>query len=395
MITVVGGVYRERCVQPRWDALYGSAGRAATALAFRGPTKLVTYVDDANRRELQARMNPGGIELEAHRVGQTVSFDYVHPLSIPVIQPPPQILAREAPLRVSAEVVLRFGMIEATAIVDGERVVYDPQSAHAPEPFRKNGSKARSLAIVVNAYEVLLMTSERDVEIGGRKVLADEGADVVVVKRGSRGALVLSAKKPSVEVPAFRTNSVFSIGSGDIFAAAFAHFWATEGVPAEEAATLASRATARYCSSQSEELVAKADLEALPFAPLAATRGRVYLAGPFFTLAERWLVEEARAHLRGMDLDVFSPVHDVGMGPAAQVAKADLDGLERCDRVLALVDTADPGTLFEVGYARKCGKPVVALTETLSEEQKKMLSGSGCICTGDFATALYLTAWVA
>jgi hypothetical protein len=395
MINVVGGVYRERCVQPRWSALYGSAGRAAEALSFRSPTRLATYVDDANRRELETRAGTCGIELEAHAFAETLSFDYVHPLSIPVIQPAPQVLVQAPPLKVSGELILRFGMMEATAIVDGNRVVYDPQSAYAPESFRTNGSKARSLAIVANAYEVRLMTKEPDLEKGGKALLASESADVLVVKRGSRGALVLTAAGGRFEVPAFRTPSVFSIGSGDMFAAAFTYFWAKESLPPEKAADLASRATARYCASQSAELVERSELEASAYPALTSNGGKAYLAGPFFTLAERWLVEEARAHLRGMHIDVFSPVHDVGFGTAEEVAPADLAGLNECDRVLALVDSADPGTLFEVGYARKCNIPVVALTQTLSEEKKKMLVGSGCECTDDFVTALYLTAWIA
>lgn len=30
---VVGGLYRERCISPEWNHLYGSGGRAAAALA--------------------------------------------------------------------------------------------------------------------------------------------------------------------------------------------------------------------------------------------------------------------------------------------------------------------------------------------------------------------------
>jgi nucleoside 2-deoxyribosyltransferase len=374
--------------------LYGSAGRAAAALSYRHPVKLVTYVDEANKRELDALAETRGFELRAESVPETVSFDYVHPLSVPVIQPPPQVLSSAIPLTAQGDVVLRFGMMESTGAVEGGHVVYDPQSAYAPEPFAKNGSKAKSLAIVANALEVRLLTGNSDAEVGGSTLLASEGAAVVVVKRGSRGALVLTAGAKS-SIPAFRTESVFSIGSGDMFAAAFTYFWAIESLDPALAAELASKATARYCASQAAELLTRAELEALPYDRLTTSKGKVYLAGPFFTLAERWLVEEARTHLRGMQLDVFSPIHDVGLGPAEKVAEADLKGVEECDRVLALVDSADPGTLFEVGYARKCGKPVVALTETLSEEKKKMLIGSGCICTEDFATAIYLTAWVA
>ncbi len=80
-------------------------------------------------------------------------------------------------------------------------------------------------------------------------------------------------------------------------------------------------------------------------------------------------------------------------GPAEVVAPADLKGIRKCDRMLALVDGGDPGTLFEVGFARSMSCPVVALAETVSPEQLKMLSGSGCLVVDDFATAIYRTAW--
>lgn len=393
MITVVGGTYRERCVQPRWDALYGSAGRAGMALSYVHSVRLVTCIGDDCRQDLEVLTNMAGIELRAEKVPATISFDYVHPLSVPVVQPPPHAISRAQPLVAKDGVVLRFGMMEATAVVEGDRVVYDPQSAYAPESFQANGSKAGSLAVLANGYEIQLMTGETDPEKAGRSVLSRENAAVVVVKRGSAGAMVLTADGAKFDVPAYRTPTVFTIGSGDMFAAAFTYFWGEQALAPEVAAELASKTTARYCASQAIEVVSREDLEALPYEPLAPTRGKVYLAGPFFTLPERWLVEEARTHLRAMGLEVFSPVHDVGFGPAETIADADLAGLNDCDRVFAIIDSADPGTVFEVGYARARGKAVVALTETLTEERKKMFAGSGCACTDDFATALYLTAW--
>ena len=394
MIHVVGGVYDERCIQPRWDQMFGSAGRAAAALAALGDVTLVTYVADDRLRELEARAASfGPVRLEATRYAATISFAYVHPLSVPLISPAPHLLARAPDLHVEADLVLRFGMMEGDAIVRAKRAIYDPQSAFSPKGFVENGSTAEKLAIVANAYEVRLMTSEQDVETGARQLLAREGASAVVVKRGSRGALVLTRDGTRAEIPAYRTELVFGIGSGDIFAAAFAHYWGREELPAETAAGLASKSAAWYCESRSAPLLSHADLSALALDPVQATVGRVYLAGPFFSMAQRWLVEEARAHLLGMGLEVFSPLHDVGVGPAEVVAPADLHGLDDCDRMLALLDGADPGTLFEVGYARAKGCAVIAVSETLSPEQLKMVVGSGCRHTDDFATAIYLTAW--
>jgi nucleoside 2-deoxyribosyltransferase len=92
-------------------------------------------------------------------------------------------------------------------------------------------------------------------------------------------------------------------------------------------------------------------------------------------------------------MDVFSPVHDVGPGPAEQIAPADLAELDRCDAVFAILDGLDSGTLFEVGYARAHGKPVYALAQTVTEEDLKMVTGSGCTVFDDFVTALHHLAW--
>lgn len=44
---VVGGVYREYCVHPRWNAIFGSGGRAALAIAtLDTPVVLHSYMND-------------------------------------------------------------------------------------------------------------------------------------------------------------------------------------------------------------------------------------------------------------------------------------------------------------------------------------------------------------
>jgi len=395
VIAVVGGFYVERCIQPRWDNVFGSGGRAVSALAAQTKVRFSTYVDDRLRPELEARAASwGDVALHMTSIPESVTFDYVHPLSVPLITPVPQLIGKGPSLSVDEDIVLRFGMLDGDAVVRGRRVVYDPQSAYAPTFFRANGSHADSLAVVANGHEVRLLTGESDPELGARAILARDTAEVVVVKRGAKGAIVVSSGGVQ-QVPAYKTELVFSLGSGDMFAAAFALFWGEHGLDPASAADLASRATARYCETRAAVLTTASDLTALPMLPLSPRGGKVYLAGPFFTVSQRWLVEEARAHLRGLGLDVFSPLHDVGAGPADVVAPADIAAFSECDRVLALVDGADPGTIFEVGYARALGLPVIALAEVLSTEDKKMIVGSGCTLIDDFVTALYLTAWVA
>jgi hypothetical protein len=393
-IDVVGGVYIELCIHPAWNQLLGSAGRAARALsAIAADVRLHTYVDESYRRELEALTRSlTNTSLLAYKIPQTTAFHYVHPLSIPVIVPAPYIAPPAPPIAVRGDVILRFGILEGDAIVHGERVVYDPQSAYAPVPFGANGSTAKTLAIVANGSEIRRLSGTDDLEIGARTLLQRDGASTVVIKRGSAGALVITAQRTD-QVPAYRSESVFSIGSGDVFAAAFSFFWGLQDLDAVEAADLASRTTARYCESRDPFIPDATTLRAGWSRRIHSTPGKVYLAGPFFTIAQRWLVEEARTHLRDMGLEVFSPLHDVGRGTAAQVAPQDLAAFDSCDRVLALVDGADPGTIFEVGFARARGLQVIALSEALSEEDLKMIEGSGCERVVDFATALYFVAW--
>jgi nucleoside 2-deoxyribosyltransferase len=186
---------------------------------------------------------------------------------------------------------------------------------------------------------------------------------------------------------------VWTVGSGDVFAAVFAARWAVHGDSASDAAQLASRAVATYVDSMSLPVPPVEALRAMNLQEARARGGKVYLASPFFTLSQRWLVDEARRCLTELGLDVFSPVHDIGPGPAEAVAPADLAALDDCDAVFAILDGLDSGTLFEVGHARAKSKPVYALAQTVSEEDLKMVVGSGCRVFDDFVTALHHVAW--
>ena len=121
--------------------------------------------------------------------------------------------------------------------------------------------------------------------------------------------------------------------------------------------------------------------------------GQVYLASPFFNLAERWIVEEARSLLLDMGVPVFSPLHDVGAGPGLQVAPLDLAGIDSSQAVLAILNGADAGTVFEVGYAVARKLPVVALAQNMRVEDLKMVEGTGCTVVEDLVSAIYQVVW--
>lgn len=391
-ITIAGGVYHEQAVWPAWDQLYGSAGRAAAAIAGHvGSITLRAYARPDTAAAFQPYAATYGFTFEAVPAEQTISFGYVHSLSTPTILPVPARIRANASFSVAANAVLRFGMMEGSAVVEADRCVYDPQSPLNPEPFDRNGSKAKHVAIVANRSEIVAMGG-RDNHIEAARSLLGGSVEVVVVKCGPAGAAVVEPSHVTF-VPAFRTERVWTVGSGDVFAAIFAARWAVHGDNAPDAAELASRAVAAYVDSMSLPVPAVVALRGMDLAEAGTKGGKVYLAGPFFTISQRWLIDESRRCLRELGLDVFSPVHDVGAGPAEAVAPADLAALDGCDAVFAILDSLDSGTLFEVGYARARSKPVYALAQAVSEEDLKMVVGSGCRVFDDFVTALHHVAW--
>lgn len=400
MITVVGGVYRERCMRPAWDDIYGSAGRAATAISrFGGQVELRACLDKDTQDVLDARAMFEGFKLNSSLTDSNFTFEYIHGLSTP------DVLGEKnsnLKIEICSEKVLRFGMIDGTAVVNAKYAVFDPQNADCPESFKSNGSTAEHLALVLNRYEANLLMSDSSimpVEELAIKLAKQEGAEVVIIKMGPQGALVYE-KGNITTVPAYRTKKIWKIGSGDTFAAHFALGWMDNGLSAHAAAEKASIATAFYCEHQGfpdQELLKTYSPD--PLVPSArycdGYTPNVYLAGPFFTLAELWMVGQARRDLLAMGLDVFSPYHDVGIGSAEDVVEKDLEGIRKCDVLLAIGDGLDSGTIYEIGYARALNKPVVFYAENESVQDKKMIEGSNCYITDDYVSAIYHTVWEA
>jgi hypothetical protein len=290
-LAIVGGTYREFCREPQWNELYGSGLRAAAALSGHVSTiEFTTCVGADAAADLAIICDTYGVKRTTTPIPETVSFYYHHPLSKPVIYPNIFNQPKVQMQAVTAPNILLFGLIEAEVQVHGQKVVYDPQSG-SPIPFHKNGSTADQLALVLNRQEALRLsdlptdTSLADV---GRFLLEQEQADIVIIKNGAHGALVVELGG-TASVPAFKTSSVWSIGSGDIFSAAFAWQWIVMGKPAAAAALAASKYTAHFCQNIYLPLPAETPSfdELLP----SDTPRSVYLAGPFFTIAERWLIE--------------------------------------------------------------------------------------------------------
>lgn len=399
---IVGGIYRERSIFPGNDVIFGSGGRAAAALSFLNPDAitLTSFVGENKRVDIEyCAKEIWKCKLDDYPIPEIVSFTYCHGLSFPIIRPE-RLPVDDAPdIRVSDDIILQFGMLEGKAVVNGERVIYDPQNPKSPELFGVNGSVAQELAYVLNRVEAFKLTGQEDPDQAASILLEQPHVAVVVIKLGARGAKIYTTTGTD-HVAAYTTKNVWLIGSGDVFAAVFAHFWGIENASPTEAVRYASRGAALYCDRKqipfSREVLTEADFI---FPLLEPSRKpsdvTIYLAGPFFTMSQLWLVEEARTALQDAGFKVFSPFHDVGIGDADEVVPKDIQGIEGADMMFALCDGLDAGTLFEIGYAVKKGLPVVAFGEQTSDEAMKMISGTKCKVFRDFTSAIYHVQWAA
>ncbi|GHC88077.1 hypothetical protein GCM10007320_34920 [Pseudorhodoferax aquiterrae] len=402
-ISVVGGAYGEACSFPRRTLYRGSGGRAAAVLHSLGSeVAWHTLTGPELQPEFAAIAKHIGYELHAGLAEVDVWFNYRFPLGRPDIWPS-EVPRHAHAGTVTADNLLVFGMLEGRPKTVAKRAVYDPQDGSSARAYGDNGSTAQELAMVVSLSEGKALTGQGDAEAIALVLLSEPTTSVVIVKCGPQGALVRTCSSAEWIRP-FPTERVYKIGSGDVFSAAFAQAWLVWKQAPGEAAWFASRATAEYVNGGQDRFTIEqmGDMQAQArFAQMKARQSGartvpdkpIYLAGPFFTAAQQWAIDEARAALQDMGFTVFSPIHEVGEGLPEDVARKDLEGLDRSLVVLALIDGLDAGTLFEIGYAVARGIPVVAVGESVAEGDLTMLLGTGCHVTDDLTTGIYAACW--
>lgn len=390
---VVGGTYWEETSYPETCELFGSGLRATIAISTMAreaheAVRLLTYVGGKDLEHFDLVSRTFGLDVSPLITDLTVRFQYLYPLAVPTLS----LYSRVDSEMVVEDkaVVLRYGMLESSAKVKGTKVIYDPQSPVDPEPFHENGSEAEELAIVCNRGEGAALTGEKSIRSIGAGLLERHGAKIAVIKDASRGAWVFAADV-SEHVQSFPSERIWKIGSGDIFTAVFAFYWGVKNFNPVKAAKFASMATAHYCSTQQLPIQTGFEEFFAPDPPKTRPK-KVYLAGPFFTLSQRWLVNEVKAILEDEGHEVFSPVHNVGLSEGHDFVSADLEALDKSDLVFALLSDFDAGTIFEVGYARRKGLPVIGFCE-LVDSRLTMLLGSDCQIFRDLTTAVYHVSW--
>lgn len=340
--------------------------------ALSGAATLHSYAEDASCHALDSYRDRG-VRMRLTRRDGAVAFAYFHPLSTPHLEP--ATIAPCEPIEVSGDVVLRFGFVEGDAVVSAGRAVYDPQGWRGPRDFAENGSAARELALVLNEAELEAMGGSGQVDEAARELIRSGRATSVIVKRGFRGAVVIDSALRLHHVPAFRSERVFKIGTGDVFSASFAHHWGLERRTPEAAARAASLLVARYASFGGFD---SASPSAEPPAVGGRPLGPVVVIGATDAVGSHYVREEAVFRLRELGVDALasSPSLDVE-GAAATLILA--DGMT----AQALAESLD---------AACGGSPIVVLRESAATA---LPTGATFDVTDDFTTALYRAAWAA
>lgn len=251
---IAGGSYLESCKYPRWDRLFGSGIRASLALQRLSPSSsLLTYAPALYRADVEATLKSAGLGVQVTKSSHPCTFTWLHPFEL-LYYPEED---RLPPLNAEAEAVLRFGMMEGSAVVHAKRAVYDPQNE--TEGFFANGSEVSELVMILSELELFRQPGTTDIDhtqkIQAR--MSQAVANLVFQHRGHFDffAILLKDKVGGVSVyvgdeptpvPTYAAESFFRIGGGDVFAAAFAHAWMECGLDIFAAADCAARSLAWF-----------------------------------------------------------------------------------------------------------------------------------------------------
>lgn len=397
-VSVVGGTYRELCdACLNWDHVYGSGLRALRLFQVLSCFEQISFYSCCSKlfNVIPYSYKKKGTTFHLKK-GIDVEFKYEHPFRMSSIKPRPDVIAKNKQmLKVEDENVLVFGMIDADTYVKADKAVYDPQTCVMPPRFSST-SKANKLVYVLNSSEAECISGYNNQAEIRKFFFEEEKCHAIIIKNGCYGAtLYRDINDNGFVIPVYKTDRVFTIGSGDIFTSCFAANWFfTDNL--EESAILASKATACYSQSNGNILETIKGLSDFKFHPLSYhERGQVYLAGPFFSFSQKWLINEFYESLIDCHAKVFYPLKDVGIGGPDDVVNPDLMGLRESKVLLAILDGNDAGTIFEVGYAIACGLKVVIYNPNPIKEDLTMFLGSNCIIEQDFTTAVYKACWLA
>lgn len=393
MISVIGGTYREIDYDDISMEIFGSGFRCCKFLLenktnFKyyttGNEEVKTYLNE-NKKVYQE------FDYELYLNEDLITFKYSFALDNPQIFPNILNIKKTKDITINDENVICYGMMEANFKINSSKVVYDPQTALNPISFKKIGN-AKELVYIVNLSEAKSISAEIDLDKIKKHFFEIEKAKALIIKNGPYGANLFYDNK-QFSIPSFITDNVSKIGSGDIFTSSFGYYWIEKNLSFEQCAILASKSTAYFCNSKVYVDVTNFEANFKEYKPKDITQKQVYIAAPFFSIAELILIDKIRTAFLDFGVKVFSPFHDIGLGDSELIAKKDLEGIKNSDIIFALFDNLDSGTLIESGYSLAIDKKIIGYHRTCNDNDLLMLKPADIKLFKNLTTAMYHTIW--
>ncbi|MCD2204540.1 hypothetical protein [Halobacterium sp. KA-6] len=190
---VAGGTYFEQCEFPNEEQLWGPGLRGVCAIQniSAGQNTLYTCAGSSEMTKIDLKSSSYNFSPEVAEIPETIRYRYLHNHSNGKLSTPRAKSYGKEIGPVEGDSILRFGLIEGSVVVDGDRVVYDPQSDQAEE-FHENGSDAEDLALVLNQHEAREYSGKDSVhQMLEYLTTGKSSADVAVIKCGASGAALI------------------------------------------------------------------------------------------------------------------------------------------------------------------------------------------------------------
>ena len=394
MITVIGGTYREIDYDDISMDIYGSGYRCCKYLLEN--KCLVNYYTSGNY-EVDKYLNEvkkvySNFDFQLTKSDDLITFKYSFALDTPSIFPNILNINKTENIKINSDNVICFGMLESDFNVTAKKVIYDPQTSLKPKRFSEIGI-ADELIYIVNMNEAKSISSQTDIEEIKKYFFYTEDTFALIIKNGPYGAKLYLKNNTEFEIPSFITENVNKIGSGDIFTSSFGYYWMDKNLSLEESAFLASKATSIYCDKKVYIDVKDFDYDFIAFKSKKLNDKQVYLAAPFFSIAELILIDKIRNAFLEFGVKVFSPFHDIGLGDEETIAIKDLQGIKDSDIIFCVLDNLDSGTLIESGFSMAMHKKIIGYHRTCKDSELLMLKPGNSQIFKNLTTVIYHTIW--
>lgn len=198
-----------------------------------------------------------------------------------------------------------------------------------------------------------------------------------LVKENRGGAYCFDVGSQKIfEAPAYYIPTMHSVGVGDVYNAVFISQIADNDI--EKRMRLAALCAARYAETMSFDKFAEntklmlgnidelESLQGIRLSWIERSRKNIYLAAPDFPGVDTKLLEKLNECLLYHNFRPHLPVRENGFAGSSlkyedevRLYNSDIQLLESCDLLIAVLIYNDPGTFVELGMFKQSGKPTI------------------------------------